>query len=359
MLTVLLDEMHHLLGVLACSAWLIDPETGGLICRQATGPKSAVVRGQRLPPGRGIAGWVADHGQSLIVPDAQTDPRHYKELDHQVGLALHSFLNVPLRTTVGVIGVLQALDTEVNYFKSADLSVMEPLAATAAMAIENARLYEQARRDAETRAVLLSEVNHRVKNNLSTIIGLLYAVRRYVEIKDQPVYQSMMDDLVNRVRGLATVHSLLSASQWSPLRLSELTIQVVRSALWAFPQGKRTSLEVVPSAVRVTPDQASNLALVINELATNTAKYALSGRDTARITARITLDGDTVAFEFRDDGPGYPEELLRLECHSVGFDLIQNIVCKSLHGELLLHNDHGAVTSLRFKAGVKDEEDGK
>jgi two-component sensor histidine kinase len=98
---------------------------------------------------------------------------------------------------------------------------------------------------------------------------------------------------------------------------------------------------------------------VINELATNTAKYALSGRDTARITARITLDGDTVAFEFRDDGPGYPEELLRLECHSVGFDLIQNIVCKSLHGELLLHNDHGAVTSLRFKAGVKDEEDGK
>jgi PAS domain S-box-containing protein len=229
MLTVLLDEMHHLLGVLACSAWLIDPETGGLICRQATGPKSAVVRGQRLPPGRGIAGWVADHGQSLIVPDAQTDPRHYKELDHQVGLALHSFLNVPLRTTVGVIGVLQALDTEVNYFKSADLSVMEPLAATAAMAIENARLYEQARRDAETRAVLLSEVNHRVKNNLSTIIGLLYAVRRYVEIKDQPVYQSMMDDLVNRVRGLATVHSLLSASQWSPLRVSSGQANVFRS----------------------------------------------------------------------------------------------------------------------------------
>jgi PAS domain S-box-containing protein len=359
MLAVLLNEMHRLLGVVACSVWLTDSQTGGLVCRQATGPKGTIVRGQRLPPGQGIAGWVADHGQSLIVPDAQSDPRHYKELDHKVGSALHSFLNVPLRATAGVIGVLQALDTEVNYFKTADLSVMEPLAATAAMAIENARLYEQARRDAETRAVLLSEVNHRVKNNLSAIIGLLYAARRYVEIEDQPVYQSMMDDLVNRVRGLTTAHSMLSASQWSPLRLSELTTQVVRSALWALPQGKRTSLEVVPSAVRVTPDQASNLALVINELATNTAKYALAGRDAACIIARIALDDDTVVFEFRDDGPGYPEELLRLERHSVGFDLIQNIVRKNLHGELALHNDHGAVTVIRFKTGVKDAEDGK
>ena len=100
----------------------------------------------------------------------------------------------------------------------------------------------------------------------------------------------------------------------------------------------------------MTSDQAYHLALVINELATNTAKHGLQERDTAHIAIRVTLDDDTIRFEFRDDGPGYPEEVLRLERHNVGFDLIQNIVRKSLRGELALHNDPGAVAVIRFKA---------
>jgi len=56
--------------------------------------------------------------------------------------------------------------------------------------------------------------------------------------------------------------------------------------------------------------------------------------------------------EFRDDGPGYPNEVLRLERHSVGFDLIQNIVKGSLRGELLLKNQEGAVAVIQFKTEV-------
>jgi two-component sensor histidine kinase len=99
----------------------------------------------------------------------------------------------------------------------------------------------------------------------------------------------------------------------------------------------------------VTPDQAYDLALVINELGTNTVKHALEERDIAHITVCIGLDDDTVLFEFRDDGPGYPEEVLQLERHNVGFYLIQRFVLKSLRGELALHNDRGAVTTIRFK----------
>jgi len=100
----------------------------------------------------------------------------------------------------------------------------------------------------------------------------------------------------------------------------------------------------------VTPDQAHNLALVINELATNTIKHALQERDTAHITVRIALeDDDTVQFEFRDDGPGYPEDVLRLERYSVGFELIQNMVRQGLQGELSLRTDHGAVAVIRFQ----------
>jgi PAS domain S-box-containing protein len=355
-LATFLDEVCRLLGVAAISAWLVDPGTDELVCRQATGPRSEIVHDWRLAPGEGIAGRVAANGESLFVPDTRADPRHFKGVDKQTGLEIRSILSVPLRVKQEVIGALQIVDGTANRFRPTDLVLLESLAATAAIAIEHARLYEQARQDAEARARLLREVNHRVKNNLSAIIGILYAERQYVEIKGQASYQSVMQDLANRVRGLATVHSLLSTSEWAPLRLSDLAAQISRSSLQVLPPGKHISIDVPLSPVRVTPDQAHYLALVINELATNTVKHAAQERDTAQISVHIALDDDVVLLEFRDDGPGYPEDVLRLERHSVGFDLIRSIVRDGLRGELVLRNDHGAVTLIRFKAQTEADE---
>jgi len=359
-LVTVLEEVCRLLGAVASSVWLVDPATDELVCQQATGPHSEVVRGWRLAPGQGISGWVARHGESLVVPDVWDDERYFRRVDQQIELKTRSILSVPLQAKEDVIGVLQVVSTEVDRFSSTDLELIESLSAPAAIAIENARLYEHVRQDAETKATLLNEVNHRVKNNLSAIIGLLYAERRLARasargVEEQAVYQSIMRDLTGRVQGLATVHSLLSASRWAPLSLSELTTQIIYVSLQTLPHDKRISVDVTSSPVRVTSDQAHNLALVINELTTNAVKYGLHERSAARITVRIGLDDDdaaarTVLFEFRNDGPSYPEEVLQLERHGVGFDLIQNIVRKSLRGELSLHNDHGAVTVIRFKA---------
>jgi PAS domain S-box-containing protein len=355
-LTTVLDEMRYLLGTEACSAWLVDPVTEEVVCQQSVGPISEFVLGWRLPKGEGLAGWVIQTGQSLIVPDVRDDPRFFKEIAQKAGMDVRSILSIPLRVANQVIGVLQTGDSEADYFKTSDPTVLEALAATAATALENARLYEQSRLNAESRAVLLREVNHRVKNNLSTIIGMLYAAGRYVEAKDQTVYRSITQDLINRVQGLAAVHSLLSASEWKPLLLSELATQVIRSALKAVPRNKRVSVNPSSSPVLVTPEQANSLALIINELATNTVKYALAERDAVCVTAHISHDDDTVWLEFRDDGPGYPEHVLRLERHSVGFDLIRNIVRKNLRGGLSLHNDRGAVATIWFKTEVKNKE---
>ena len=309
-LVTVLGEVRHLLDVAACSVWLIDSKTDELVCQQATGPQSEQVLGWRLAPGEGIAGCVACSGESLIVPDTRADGRHFKDVDRQIGLEIRSILTVPLQVKSGVIGVLQVVDTEVGRFSKADPMLVESLATTAAIAIENAQLYEQAQRDAETKSMLLREVNHRVKNNLSAIVGLLYAERRYAETEEQAIYQSITQNLVSRVQGLATVHNLLSASEWAPLPLNELTTHIIRSSLQTLPRDKRVSVDVTPSPIRVTPDQAHNMALVINELATNTVKYGLPEHGTAHITVRIGRDGDKVLFEFRNDGPGYPEEIL-------------------------------------------------
>ena len=215
---------------------------------------------------------------------------------------------------------------------------------------EAERLYTQAEDDATTKTILLKEVNHRVKNNLSAIIGMLYAEKRHGDANREPRFQDAVQELINRIQGLATVHSLLSQSEWSPLVLRDLAQELIQGALQGLPAHKRVSVDISPSPIRVTPVQASNLAMVINEIATNTAKYALQHQDHCHLAVTITPHPDSPAIdlEFRDDGPGYPEDVLSLERFSTGIYLIQNVVHNDLRGILHLHNDPGAVTMIQF-----------
>ena len=89
--------------------------------------------------------------------------------------------------------------------------------------------------------------------------------------------------------------------------------------------------------------------MIINELTTNAMKYAFAEHQKGKLLVRITADDGSIHFEFHDDGPGYPDEVLRLERHNVGLYLIQTLVQSGLQGELKLYNDGGAVTAIDFK----------
>jgi PAS domain S-box-containing protein len=272
------------------------------------------------------------------------------------GLSLTSGVPVLLQAKEEILGLMIVARRVPQSYSEAELQLLTAIGQQLALAIENARLYEQTRQAAETKAVLLREVNHRVKNNLTAILGLLYTARNRTKTKDPATCQSAMNDLIDRVRGLDAVHSMLSSSEWSPLPLSNLATRVIRASLQTLSRGKRVSVNVSPSPIYVTPNAAHHLALVINELAINTVKHALRERNRVQITFRIALDDGAatraVRCEFRDDGPGYPEDVLRLERHNTGFDVIQSLVRDSLEGELSLRNDHGAVTTFQFQVGV-------
>jgi PAS domain S-box-containing protein len=340
-------EVHRLPDVLACSVWLVDPATNELECCEVTDPQRQLVLGWRLSPGEGLVGWVAQHKQSLNVPDVRADERHFKGVDQKTGLELRSILTVPLQIKQTVIGVMQVVDEQIGRFDETHQTLLESLASTAAIAIQNAQLYEQARQDAHTKLALLHEVNHRVKNNLTAIIGLLYAERRHTSLEGR-TYNDLINTLINRVQGLATVHELLSAAEWRPLPISNLIQQVINAALQIHPS-LHIGVEVTPSSIEVSPTQANQLALIINELTTNAIKYAFAARERGQILVRITAKNGLTHVEFCDDGPGYPDDVLRLERHNVGLYLIQTLVQSGLQGELKLSNNNGAVTTIVFK----------
>ncbi|MEW5959496.1 MAG: GAF domain-containing protein, partial [Chloroflexota bacterium] len=138
--------------------------------------KSGNMVGLKFPvPGNNINTWVIEGRRPIILDHIQETPP--PSFVNQADIRVESWLGVPLIVRDKVIGMLALASEKQSYFNKEHIRLALPFANQVAVAIENARLYEQARQDAETKSVLLNEVNHRVKNNLAAIIGLLYAER--------------------------------------------------------------------------------------------------------------------------------------------------------------------------------------
>ena len=197
-----LEETRELLDVTICSIWLGDGERRELVCHQATDPASEIVLGWRLPLGVGIAGWVARTGASLIVPDAQTDERHFPGIDKRTGLQSRSVLVVPLLVREKVIGVLEVIDERVDRFDSSHQTLLELLAGSAATAVENARLLQTQREQWE-----LSEA-------LATAAAI---INRSLEI----------DDVLDRI--LAQVERVVRGDTFNIMLVEDDKARIVRS----------------------------------------------------------------------------------------------------------------------------------
>lgn len=122
---------------------LLDEETNELVFEAASGGPGEGVREMRVPSGQGIAGEVLQSGKTVIVDDAANDARVYKAIDQATGFTTRSILAVPLSLRDRSIGVVEILNKKGGRFDERDQDLARALAAQAAVAIENARLYKK------------------------------------------------------------------------------------------------------------------------------------------------------------------------------------------------------------------------
>jgi predicted Zn finger-like uncharacterized protein len=129
------------MGVEIVSIMLMDKETGELSIRASTGLSPEVVKKTRQRVGSGIAGWVAQKGEPLLVNDIENDPR-FAKLSSDVKYGTKSLLSVPLMTKSGTLGIINVnRKSSGEPFNEHDLELLTTFSSQAAAAIENGELY--------------------------------------------------------------------------------------------------------------------------------------------------------------------------------------------------------------------------
>lgn len=294
-------------------------------------------------------------GQPLAIADLESVTPRLPVLERLYANGVRTCLWEPLLALEQPIGLLCLEATRPHAFQDEDVEIVGEVAASLAVAIRQARLNEQARQDAAIKTTLIDKINHRVKNNLASIIGLIFMAQRHLNPATQELCAPLLERLANQIHVLSTVHQMLSTAEWQMLPLAGLAEQVVRASLQVVGPQARIGVTVTPSPLKADSKQANSLALILHELTTNTVKHGVGERGVARITIHIETEtpgpwgtAEGVRLEFRDDGPGYAERVLESNDWHMGLYLVQRLVAINLRGVVTFHNDHGAVACLRF-----------
>jgi two-component sensor histidine kinase len=213
--------------------------------------------------------------------------------------------------------------------------------------------------------VLLKEVHHRVKNNLTAIIGLLQLQR---ETMTDPAAVAQFSELEGRIRSMALVHeTLYNSESLTRIDLQDYFEELIAKLRAALAPGRDIRIGVAAAGVEMGLDCAIPCGLILNELLTNACKYAFpngqprAGEKACEITVAAEWDGNAgdnglYTLTVADNGVGLPVDLDWATSKTMGLRLVRMLGEFQLNGRVELARSRG--TSFRLEFASRQREKG-
>jgi len=296
----LLRETFHYYNV---NIFLLEPSSGRLALKALclSGQKGVIPVGVPLEVDEeSIVGWVAQTGESILANDVSEDPR-YRAVEAL--RETRSELAVPVRVGGNVLGVLDIESTEVDAFGEADLFTAQTLADQLAVAIDNARLYEETRQIAvmEERNRMAREIHDTLAQGFSGIIMQLEAAEQALG-SDVPATERHL----SQARSLAR-KSLAEArrSVWNlrPQALEHVSlVEAIKQEIDKFNQGVGVNAEfnVFGTRHELPPEMETGLLRICQESLANVRKHAKA----TEVEVSLNFTESAVELSIRDNGIG-------------------------------------------------------
>lgn len=201
----------------------------------------------------------------------------------------------------------------------------------------NENLLESSLKEKE---ILLKEIHHRVKNNLQIISSLIVLQEQY--IKDDHII-NIFKDFQSRIKTMALIHQKLYDSEnFSMIDLSKYIKDLIDNLQKVYSTiNKQIKVDLNIEHIELNLDEAISCGLIINELVSNSLKYAFSKVETGRINISLKKTSEkNILLEVRDDGPGLPDGFDYKSSNTLGLKLVETIT-KQMKGNFSIKNKDG------------------
>lgn len=216
-----------------------------------------------------------------------------------------------------------------------------------AIDISDRKITQRLQTTLKEKEILLKEIHHRVKNNLQIVYSLLRLQRRRVQ---DPKASEILLDSQNRIKSIALIHEKLYRSEsLSKIDLAHYIPNIVTNLFSTYQiDSNRITLHTKIEEISLDIDTAILCGLIINELVSNSLKYAFLERASGEISIEFTLiSDDEIQVKFSDNGVGLPIDLNLAETTSIGLKLVKDLVAQ-LGGVLVMENKQGAAFRIIF-----------
>jgi len=212
---------------------------------------------------------------------------------------------------------------------------------------ERKKAEDQIKKNLEEKEVLLKEVHHRVKNNMQVIMSLLRLQTQYITDKHA---KSLFKDSQSRVASMALIHEKLYKSEnLSRIDFNEYLRDLVQTLIQSYNiENKMIRFDLNIENVLLNINQAIPCGLIINELITNSLKYAFPGNMKGKIAIDFHLQNEQYTLIVYDNGIGISSEHVMENPQTLGL-LLVNALTQQLHGTLELKKEKGTAFHIKFK----------
>jgi signal transduction protein with GAF and PtsI domain len=344
-LEVVTDMAAQMMNAAVCTIFLTDESGDFLVLRSAKETTNPYRHRPPLKVGDGAIGRVAATGQPLVIRDVRAHPLYLgKELARTEGLV--SLLSVPLSVRDRVIGVFSCYTAREHAFTEEQQALFRTLANQTALAIENAALVAN--------AAVVREMHHRIKNNLQMVAMLMQ-----LQLAEAPEdARGLLKTSINRVHSISAVHEVLSERGFRMVDVKDVLTRITRMTAETMTAPEQSIAVTVEGEAVVLPSrQATNLALVINELVQNALEHAYPGQGSGRMRISLGLAPTEIVVLVTDDGTGLPAGYVR----GLGLEIVETLVRDELRGTIKLAlGEPGTEVTIRFpRPELSEAEDAR
>lgn len=313
------------------------------------------------PFGRGLTEFVIKTCQPLLI-ETDIENEFRKMGIAQIGKKSKSLISVPMLTGEKVFGVITLQDySKEHAYSFAHMELLLTIASQTAIALENSYLFAKLETELEEKnqvekrikaslrekELLLQEVHHRVKNNLQIMSSLLRLQSSHIKNGD---VQKIFLESENRIKAMAIVHNkLYNSKSYEKIDFKDYVKTLTNNLFLSY--GVNTnyiSLNIEVDDIEMNIDTAIPCGLIINELISNSLKYAFVDNRKGMILVSLRKDEDKLALMVKDNGVGFEKTKELMTGNTLGMKLVQ-LLTGQLDGNIQMKNCDGAEFKISFR----------